>query len=105
MVTAGVSVAFKSMEQVVDIDAALEKVMRMWFEQRHEWRRQLVKTIETFRGGETADRLDYARCVQTEVESSGRVEQAKRVEAGPKRSAILNWFQTLTFCQERSITA
>lgn len=49
------------MEQVVDIDAVLEKVMHMWFEQRREWRRELVKTIETFRGNETADRLDYTR--------------------------------------------
>lgn len=49
------------MGQVVDVDAALEKVMHTWFEQRREWRRQLVKTIETFRGDGIVDRLDYTR--------------------------------------------
>lgn len=50
--------------QVVDIDVTLDRVMRAWFEQRHECRRQLVKTIETHRGVENGERLDFTRSVR-----------------------------------------
>lgn len=52
------------MNQVLDVDVAMEKIMNTWFEQRHENRRQLAKTIETHRVIANGDqRLDYTRLV------------------------------------------
>eukprot|EP00903_Cladosiphon_okamuranus_P015266 g14107.t2 len=48
--------------QVLDVDVVMEKIMNAWFEQRHENRRQLVKTIETHRAIENGkQRLGFAR--------------------------------------------
>ena len=49
--------------QVVDVDIAMEKIMRAWFEQRQENRRMLAKTIETHRGFGSGEQIDYARSV------------------------------------------
>lgn len=50
------------MHQVLDVDVAMEIVMNAWFEQRHENRRQLAKTIETHRVIEIGNqRLGFAR--------------------------------------------
>lgn len=50
--------------QVLDVDVAMEKIMNAWFEQRHENRRQLAKTIETHRVIENGNqRLGFARLV------------------------------------------
>lgn len=48
--------------QVLDVDVAMEIIMNAWFEQRHENRRQLAKTIETHRVIENGNqRLGFAR--------------------------------------------
>lgn len=52
----------RTTNQVLDVDVAMEKIMNTWFEQRHENRRQLAKTIEKHRVIDNGDqRLDYAR--------------------------------------------
>lgn len=52
----------RTMYQVLDIDVTMDMVMNAWFEQRHENRRQLAKTIETHRVIEKGNqRLDFAR--------------------------------------------
>jgi len=53
------------MFKVLDVDAAMENIMNTWFEQRHENRRQLAKTIETHRVIASGDqRLGFARLVR-----------------------------------------
>lgn len=50
--------------QVLDIDIAMETIMNSWFEQRHENRRLLAKTIEAHRVIENGEqRLSFARLV------------------------------------------
>ena len=51
--------------QVVDLDIAMDKIMRAWFEQRHENRRMLAKTIERHRTLGSGEHMDYARSVAT----------------------------------------
>lgn len=54
------------MSKVLDVDVAMENIMNAWFEQRHENRRQLAKTIETHRVIASGDqRLDFARLVHS----------------------------------------
>ncbi|CAM9126800.1 unnamed protein product, partial [Ectocarpus fasciculatus] len=51
-----------SILQVLDIDIAMETIMNAWFEQRHENRRLLAKTIEAHRVMENGEqRLSFAR--------------------------------------------
>lgn len=57
-------VAIMRRYQVLDIDIAMETIMNAWFEQRHENRRLLAKTIEAHRVIENGEqRLSFARLV------------------------------------------
>lgn len=47
--------------QVIDIDAAMDKIIYVWLDQHHESRRQLTKSIETHHGVENGKRLDFER--------------------------------------------
>lgn len=61
------------MSKVLDVDVAMESIMDAWFEQRHENRRQLAKTIETHRVIASGDqRLGFARlvCRKREVQTT-----------------------------------
>lgn len=76
------SFLWRSAPQVVNIDVALERVMRVWFEQRHEHKRQLTKAIGAERGVGSGERLDFKR--------SGHQVVSRTLKRGPSLSFHLD---------------
>lgn len=65
-----------TMSKVLDVDVAMESIMDAWFEQRHENRRQLAKTVETHRMIASGDqRLGFARLVRRKMASANDTPQ------------------------------